>query len=159
MLKSVIPAIAAVLSMSLAAPLPANAESTAMSRHSAGQPPRLGPAEISALRGPRVRHETLHRQRSSAKVPGSRSGDTAWLAPRMAEEQQPDSDRSPVHVNPHATDPATPHQVPARSRPLDVRAPAIPTAQRSTPLRVPRMKVSRETRASRASFEDWLFGR
>jgi len=160
MLKSTIPAAAAVLSMALAMLAPARAEYAAMSRHDAGQPPRLDRAEINALRSTRARHETPQRLRPSASMPGSRSSDTAWRAPRMAEEQRPQSSRSVVHVRLHATDPGTPRQAMSRSNPVDgVRAPVTPAPQRAAPPRAPRMKISEDTRMSRASFRDWLFGR
>ncbi|MEM9589718.1 MAG: hypothetical protein AAF967_00070 [Pseudomonadota bacterium] len=159
MLKSITATIAAVLSMGLATPAPAYAQYAAMSRQNTAQSPRLGLAEMQALRSARARPETLNQQRSTAKVAGSRTKDAVWLSPRIAEELKPAAGRTPVRVRPHATDPGVQRQTTKRSSPLDVRAPATPAPQRAAPLQAPRMKVSRDTRTSRASFEDWLFGR
>ncbi|MEM7397742.1 MAG: hypothetical protein AAGF48_10860 [Pseudomonadota bacterium] len=159
MLKSITAIIAAVLSMGLATPAPAYAQYAAMSRQNTAQPPRLGLAEIRALRNTRAQQETPNQKRSTAKVAGSRTKDAAWLPPRIAEELKPNASRTPVRVRPHATDPGVQRQTTTRSSPLNVRATATPAPQRVAPLQAPRMKVSRDTRTSRASFEDWLFGR
>ena len=159
MLKRFIATIAAALSMALATPAPANAQYAAMSRQKTTQPPRLGLAEIRVIRKTRAQQEAPNQQRSTAKVAGSRSEEAAWLLPRMSEEIKPNAARTPVHVRPHATDPGVQRQATTRSRPLDVRATQTPSPQRAAPQQTPRMKVSRDTRTSRASFEDWLFGR
>jgi hypothetical protein len=130
MLKSIVATIAAVLLMGLVTPAPAKAQYAAMSRQNTAQPPRLGLAEIQALRSARARPETPNQERSTAKVAGSRSKDAAWLSPRMSEEPKPNAGRTPVHVRPHATDPGVQRQATTRSSPLDVRASTTPAPQR-----------------------------
>jgi hypothetical protein len=46
-----------------------------------------------------------------------------------------------------------------RSASKDLRAPAVPEAERGEPNLAPRMEFAHDTRKTRASFKDWLFGR
>ena len=87
----------------------------------------------------------------------------------MPRTEQPDGMRSPATASPHATDPDAPRQALSRSAPLRPRAPVLSAGgdsggatvvtHRTEPAQAPRMEIATDTRTTRASFEDWLFGR
>ncbi len=154
-------ALAAALIPSLTGPSAAIAENSDGSLRSVQPPARSALDNPAGERTTRASTASADHRRPATTLPRprmSRSGKSG-TATRMVDPERPDTKRSAEVSSPHATDPHTPQQAGTRSVPRSVRAPASPTPQRSEPPQPSRMAVVDGTRLTRASFEDWLFGR
>ena len=151
----------AALIPSLAGPSGAIAESSATSLRNAQHPSPSSmdnPGEERTTRAFNASANQLHPVPTLPKPRLSRN-DQLGPASRMVDAEWPNTSRTPETRSPHATDPLAPDQAGTRSAGRDVRAPASPARQRSEPRQILRMTVLDGTRLTRASFEDWLFGR
>ena len=166
--------VAAVVLLSLGALGAANAQSPfdGPQLSSRGQAPagtRLPPTEAGQEHTARAGKSTQGLRGPMQNVQRAHAATPSTGAVRPPQDALPVAQRTALPARPHATDPDLPRQVTSRSAPRDLRAPtglAGPGGEawmRATPegtgQRAPRMTVSQDTRTTRASFEDWLFGR
>ncbi|WP_159079927.1 hypothetical protein [Methyloceanibacter sp. wino2] len=121
--------------------------------------PRLAPAELNQVRATRAEREARSRRHSLSNIRMSPRGAAPGPNPRLAHTDLQAGARSTVTVSPHATDPGAPRQAMTRSAERDMRAPSSPSPERGDPNLAPRMSAAEDLRKSRATFEDWLFGR
>jgi len=139
------------------------------SRGQAAEGTRLPPGEVGQERGVRAGKSTQETRGSMRTVRTAHAEAASAGAVRPPRDAHPAAQRTALPARPHATDPDMPRQVASRSAPRDLRAPAAPAdlrgeaSMRATPesmeRRAPHMTASPDTRTTRASFEDWLFGR
>lgn len=161
MLRYAALALATALIPGLTGPSAAIAEDSDRSLRSVQPPARSALDNPVEERTTRASKATADQRRPDLTLPRPRmlrSGKSG-TATRMGGTERPDTNRGPEVSSPHATDPHTPQQAGTRSVPRSVRAPASPTPQRSEPPQPSRMAIVDGTRLTRASFEDWLFGR
>ena len=166
--------VAAAVLLSLGSLGAANAQSPFGSSQPSSRGPvpedtRLPRNDVGQERATRAGKNTQEIRGSMGNVPISHAATASAGAIRPPRDALPVAQRTAVPARPHATDPDIPRHVTARSVPRDLRAPAGPlghggeASMRATPesmeQRAPRMTVSQDTRTTRASFEDWLFGR
>lgn len=137
-----------------------------------GQAPesaRLPASEAGQERARRAAKQATNARGSMRDVRMAHAGEPSAGAERLSQDGLPVAQRSALPVRTHGTDPDLPRQATARSAPRDLRAPAglagpngevsTRAAKESMEQRAPRMSVQANTRATRATFEDWLFGR
>ncbi len=161
MLRYAALALAAALIPSLTGPSAAIAENSDESLQSPQPPAHSALDNPEGERTTRASTASADQRRSAPTLPRprmSRRGKSG-TATRMLDAERPDTHRSPKVSSPHATDPHTPQQAGTRAVLRSVRMPASPTPQRSEPPQPSRMAIVDGTRLTRASFEDWLFGR
>ncbi|WP_141701934.1 hypothetical protein [Methyloceanibacter stevinii] len=131
----------------------------ATSRMQPSPAPRLAPAGLDQVRATRAEREGRDQRHSFSNLRLSPRGAAPGPNPRLAHTDLQAGARSAVAVSPHATDPGAPRQAMTRSAERDLRAPLPPSPERGEPNLAPRMSATRDLRRSRATFEDWLFGR
>ena len=154
--------------LSFGAPHPAAAEEQTGSHGWSSYPDRAPRAQLGQERATRAT-EAPDLRPSAPKLRTARASDKSTVPVRMTQNDRPDGTRSPATASPHATDPNTPRPSLSRSAQENLRAPllsagpdgrtAMTVPHRAKPARAPRMDAAADTRTSRASFEDWLFGR
>lgn len=165
---------AAAMVLSLAALGGVNAQSPFggpqfSSRGQAPEGTRLPPGEAGQERAARAGKSTQERRGPMRTVRTAHAATASAGTVRPPQDARPAAQRTALPARPHATDPDMPRHVASRSAPRDLRAPSGPAgpvgeaSMRATPESVeqhaPRMTVSQDARTTRASFEDWLFGR
>ncbi len=120
---------------------------------------RLDQASLDQIRVTRAESGSQEQRHSFSNQRLSRRGAIPGPDRRAELAHLPAGARSPVVVSPHATDPGAPRQAMTRSAPKNMRAPVAPSPERGEPTLAPRMSFAHDTRKTRASFRDWLFGR
>ena len=120
---------------------------------------RLDQARLDQIRVTRAESESRNQRHSFSNQRLSRRGAIPGPDPRAELGDLPAGARSSLAVSPHATDPGTPRQAMTRSASKDMPAPVPPSPERGEPPLAPRMSFAHDTRKTRASFKDWLFGR
>ena len=133
--------------------------SEATGRMDVAPAPRLDQAGLDQIRVTRAESESRDQRHSFSNQRLSRRGAIPGPDRRAELAHLPAGARSPVVVSPHATDPGAPREAMTRSAPKNMRAPVAPSPERGEPSLAPRMSFAHDTRKTRASFRDWLFGR